>query len=81
MTGTTNGVRQFARNAQSPLWKEVNGMGAEENKQLSDLIDGYANLQRIITADDIKKEAEYQLKIVKAKLQAFGVATEDLDIH
>ena len=70
-----------AQKNQSPLWKGVNGMGAEENKQLSDLIDKYTNLQRIIAADDPKKEAEYQLKIAKAKLQAFGIATEDLDIR
>lgn len=45
------------------------------------LIDSYMNLQRIKTADDKEKEVAYQLKITKAKLEVFGVSTEDLDIH
>lgn len=43
------------------------------------LIDSYANLQRILTADDAKEEAEYQLKLVAAKLEAMGIVTTKLD--
>lgn len=45
------------------------------------LIDSYTNLQRIKAAVDKEKEVAYQLKTVKAKLEVFGVMTEDLDIH
>ena len=45
------------------------------------LIDSYTNLQRIKSAPDKEKEVEYQIKTVKAKLEALGIVTEDLDIH
>lgn len=44
------------------------------------LIDQYADLQRILTSDDAKKETEYQLKLVKAKLESMGIVTTELDI-
>lgn len=44
------------------------------------LIDSYANIQRILTTDNPKKEAEYQLKLIKAKLESMGIVTSDLDI-
>ena len=43
------------------------------------LIDTYASLQRIIKSEDAQKEAEYQLKLVKAKLESCGIVTSDLD--
>lgn len=43
------------------------------------LIDTYADLQRILTADDPKKEAEYQLKLTAAKLEAMDIVTTKLD--
>ena len=64
---------------QSLLWKEVNTMSDKELREK--LIQQYTDLQRILSAVDMRKEAEYQLKAVKAKLEAFGVVTEDLDIH
>jgi len=64
---------------QSPLWKEVDAMTESELK--ATLIDNYMNLQRIISAADVKKEAEYQIKGVKAKLESMGIVTEELDIH
>lgn len=64
---------------QRPLWKEVDTMTESELK--ATLIDSYMNLQRIISAPDVKKEAEYQIKGVKAKLESMGIMTEDLDIH
>lgn len=43
------------------------------------LIDSYANLQRILSSDQPKEEAEYQLKLVSAKLEAMGIVTTKLD--
>lgn len=43
------------------------------------LIDSYANLQRILTTDNPKEEAEYQLNLVAAKLEAMGIVTTKLD--
>ena len=48
---------------------------------MSMLIDIYTNLQRIKSASDRDKEIDYQIKAAKAKLEAFGIVTEDLDIH
>ena len=45
------------------------------------LIDIYTNLQRIKTTPDREKEIDYQIKAAKAKLEASGIVTEDLDIH
>ncbi len=57
-------------------------MEAETEKGLAVmLIDCYTNLQRIMVASDMQKEVAYQLRAVKAKLEALGVVTEDLDIH
>ena len=64
---------------QAPLWKEVDDMNDKE--LMEKLIQQYTVLQRIITAADPRKEAEYQSKVVKAKLEAFSVVTEDLNIH
>lgn len=44
------------------------------------LIDMYTNLQRILASDDMRKEAEYQLEALKAKLEAMGIVTSKLDI-
>ncbi|MCM1578533.1 MAG: hypothetical protein NC078_07035 [Ruminococcus sp.] len=43
-------------------------------------IDKYVDLQRIVTADNPKEEAEYQLKVIKAKLESMGIVTTDLNI-
>lgn len=43
------------------------------------LIDSYANLQRILSSDQPKEEAEYQLRLVSAKLEAMGIVTTKLD--
>lgn len=43
------------------------------------LIDSYANLQRILTTDNPKEEAEFQLNLVAAKLEAMGIVTTKLD--
>ena len=69
-----------AQNSQPPFGKEVNE-AMTEKEQMTMLIDCYTNLQRIMVASDKEKEIAYQLKTVKAKLEALGVVTEDLDIH
>ena len=68
-----------SRNNPSLNRKEVDDMSDKE--LMEKLIQQYTDLQRILVADDPKKEVEYQLKAVKAKLEGFGVVTEDLDIH
>lgn len=55
-------------------------MEMTEKEQIAILIDQYTELQRIKAAEDKEKEIAYQLKVTKAKLQAMGVPTEDLDI-
>ena len=67
------------RNLQRPLWKEVNAMTDKEQTNM--LIDIYTNLQRIKSATDKDKEIDYQIRAAKAKLEACGIVTEDLDIH
>ena len=44
------------------------------------LIDSYSNLQRIKKANASEKELDYQLKVLKAKLESFGIVTTDLDL-
>ena len=74
-----SGVRSPARKSQRPLRKEVSTMTDKE--QTAMLIDIYTNLQRIKSADDRDKEIDYQIRAAKAKLEASGIVTEDLDIH
>ena len=58
----------------------------EENKEMTEkeqiaiLIDQYTDLQRTKAASDKDKEIAYQIKATKAKLEAMGIVTEDLDI-
>ena len=72
-------IHSPAQKKQPPLWKEVNDMTDKE--QMTMLIDIYTNLQRIKSAEDRDKEIDYQIKAAKAKLEASGIVTEDLDIH
>lgn len=51
-----------------------------DKEMINNLIDNYTSLQRIKTADDVQKEIEYQLMVLKAKLESFGIVTSDLDI-
>lgn len=44
------------------------------------LIDSYTSLQRIKKATDTEKELDYKLKVLKAKLESFGIVTTDLDL-
>ena len=51
-----------------------------DKEMINNLIDNYTSLQRMKKSDDIQKELEYQLKILKAKLESFGIVTTDLDL-
>lgn len=51
-----------------------------DKEMINNLIDSYTSLQRIKTAQDTQKELDYQLKILKAKLESFGIVTTDLDL-
>ena len=56
-------------------------VGVMNDSELIDItIDRYTDLQRIMKAADPQKEMENQKRILKAKLQAFGVVTEKLEI-
>lgn len=51
-----------------------------EKEQATILMDKFIDLQRIKAAADREKEISYQLKTTKAKLEALGIVTEDLNI-
>lgn len=51
-----------------------------DKEMINNLIDNYTSLQRIKAAQDTQKEIDYQLKILKAKLESFGIVTTDLDL-
>ena len=51
-----------------------------DKEMINNLIDNYTSLQRIKKSDDTEKELEYQIKILKAKLESFGIVTTDLDL-
>lgn len=52
-----------------------------EKEMINVLIDNLTNLQRIKNASDPQKEVEYQLKVVKAKLESCGIVTTDLEMN
>lgn len=51
-----------------------------EKEMINMLIDNYTNLQRIKNASDLEKEVDYQLTTLKAKLEACGIVTSDLNL-
>ena len=51
-----------------------------EKEQATNLMDQFIDLQRIKAAGDKDKEIDYQLKTTKAKLEALGIVTENLEI-
>ena len=51
-----------------------------EKEQATILMDKFIDLQRIKAASDREKEIQYQLKTTKAKLEALGIVTEDLNM-
>ena len=59
----------------------MEGSGMTEKEQAAIMIDIYTDLQRIQKAEDRDKELNNQLRKAKAKLEAMGVATENLRIE
>ena len=51
-----------------------------EKEMINNLIDKFTDLQRIKKSSDLEKEVDYQIKVTKAKLESFGIITEDLEI-
>lgn len=51
-----------------------------DKELINNLIDSYTSLQRIKKSDNTEKELDYQIKILKAKLESFGIVTTDLDL-
>lgn len=52
-----------------------------DKEMISMLIDQYTNLQRIkIAQDNTNSELEYQLQVIRAKLESFGIPTTKLDL-
>lgn len=51
-----------------------------DKEMINNLIDNYTSLQRIKKAEDAEKELEYQIRILKAKLESFGIITSELDL-
>ena len=60
--------------------KKEENVEMTEKEQIAFLIDQYTDLQRIKVADDKEKEIDYQIRATKAKLEAMGIVTEDLNI-
>ena len=51
-----------------------------KEEMINQIIEEHTKIQRIIKAPDQQKEIEDQRRILEAKLQAFGVVTEKLEI-
>jgi len=56
-------------------------LNMSEKEILERLINQYTDLQRIQKSDDPEKEIKYQLKVIKAKLESFGIITSDLEME
>ena len=55
-------------------------MDVNELELKEQAIKEFVNIQRLKAAEDINKELEYQERILKTRLQALGIPTEDLEI-
>lgn len=51
-----------------------------EKEMINNLIDNYTSLQRIKKSDNSEREIDFQLRILKAKLESFGIITSDLEL-
>ena len=52
-----------------------------EKEMINNLIDNYTSLQRIKKAEHSEKEIDYQIRILKAKLESFGIITSELEMN
>lgn len=50
-----------------------------EKEMMANLIENYANLQRIKNADDMNAEIEFQMSVLKCKLKSFDINVNDLE--
>lgn len=64
--------------AERRIYMEESGVNELELKEQA--IREFVNLQRLKTATDREKEIAYQEKILRARLQAFGIPTEVLEL-
>lgn len=55
-------------------------LDADELELKEQAIKEFVNLQRIKMAENKDQEIEYQEKVLKARLQALGIPTEDLEL-
>ena len=72
-------IMATARKKPLPLWEEVNDVS--DKAEAADLIEEYSKLIKIKNAPNRDEELDYWIKIVKAKLEAFGIVVENLDIE
>lgn len=63
------------------MTKMGGGLAMTEKEQAPSLMDKFIDLQRIKTAGDKDKEIDYQIKTTKAKLEALGIVTENLEMR
>ena len=52
-----------------------------EKEMINNLIDKYTSIQRIKKAENSEKEIDYQIRILKAKLESFGIITSELEMN
>ena len=55
--------------------------GMTEKEQAAMMIDVYTDLQRIKLSEDRDREIDNQLRKAKAKLEALGIVTENIQIE
>lgn len=54
--------------------------GMSEMELRDQMINEFVNLQRVKSAVNRDEEIAYQEKVLRARMQTFGIATEDLEI-
>ena len=52
-----------------------------EKEMINNLIDNYTSLQRIKKAENSEKQIDYQIRLLKAKLESFGIITSELEMN
>ena len=67
-------IKELRRGAE-----RMNEYMPSDKELIQNLIDKFTDLQRIKGAADMQKEVEYQIMITRAKLDAMGVVTENLE--
>lgn len=60
--------------------QKADGLMPGDKEMINNLINNYTSLQRIKKSNNSEKELDYQIKILKAKLELFGIITTDLDL-